>query len=60
MSRAAPPPEYSGDALLLGFSVALIGIGLIGIIDQVFWIERVIQTAALAILLRVRRLPIKN
>lgn len=31
MSRAAPPPEYSGDALLLGFSVALISIGLIAI-----------------------------
>ena len=31
MSRAAPLPEYSGDALLLGFSVALISIGLIAI-----------------------------
>ena len=31
MSRAAPLPGYSGDALLLGFSVALISIGLIAI-----------------------------
>ena len=31
MSRAAPLPEFSGDTLLLGFSVALISIGLIAI-----------------------------
>ena len=31
MSRAMPLQGYSGDALLLGFSVALISIGLIAI-----------------------------
>ena len=31
MNRAAPLQGYSGDALLLGFSVALISIGLIAI-----------------------------